>query len=130
MSYLLPVSVKGIIIHQDQVILLKNERQEWELPGGRLEKGETPEEAVRREIEEELGLTCAVDSLVDVWVYEVVTGKEVLIVTYLCRCDSLAVVISDEHLDYKWFPLSEVEHLRMPAGYKNSINKVNKNHVM
>lgn len=43
------ISVKGIIIDNDHIILLKNERNEWELPGGRLEL-ETPEECVIREI--------------------------------------------------------------------------------
>lgn len=42
--------MKGIIIDNDHIILLKNERNEWELPGGRLELEETPEECVIREI--------------------------------------------------------------------------------
>ncbi|MBB4907559.1 NUDIX domain-containing protein [Actinophytocola algeriensis] len=39
-----PVSIKGVVIHADKVLLLRNDRDEWELPGGRLEIGETPEE--------------------------------------------------------------------------------------
>jgi ADP-ribose pyrophosphatase YjhB (NUDIX family) len=50
-----PVSVKGVVAHDGRVLLLKNDRSEWELPGGRLELGETPEECVAREIEEETG---------------------------------------------------------------------------
>jgi ADP-ribose pyrophosphatase YjhB (NUDIX family) len=37
-----PVSVKGVVIRGERVLLLHNERGEWELPGGRLEIGETP----------------------------------------------------------------------------------------
>src|SRR5260221_10358006 len=51
-----PVSVKGIVYHDGRVVLLKNERDEWELPGGKLELGETPETCVVREIEEEIVL--------------------------------------------------------------------------
>lgn len=39
-----PVSIKGVVLHEGAVLLLKNERDEWELPGGKLERGETPEE--------------------------------------------------------------------------------------
>ncbi|MFS0783156.1 NUDIX domain-containing protein [Bacillus sp. 1P06AnD] len=46
----LPISIKGIITENNQVLLLKNDRDEWELPGGRLEGHEKPEECLKREI--------------------------------------------------------------------------------
>ena len=40
------ISVKGVVLNSaDKVLLLKNERDEWELPGGRIEIGETLEES-------------------------------------------------------------------------------------
>jgi hypothetical protein len=36
-----PVSIKGVVVRDDRVLLLKNERDEWELPGRRIEPGET-----------------------------------------------------------------------------------------
>ena len=50
-----PVSVKGVAIQDGRVLLLENERGEWELPGGKLELGEDPQECVVREITEETG---------------------------------------------------------------------------
>ena len=49
------ISVKGVVVRNGQVLLLRNERQEWELPGGRLELGETPPQCVARELTEETG---------------------------------------------------------------------------
>src|SRR4029453_15101681 len=51
-----PVSVKGVVLRDDRVVLMSNPRGEWELPGGKLEPDETPERCVAREIAEELGL--------------------------------------------------------------------------
>ncbi len=45
-----PVSVKGVAVQAGQVLLLENERGEWELPGGKLELGEEPTACVVREI--------------------------------------------------------------------------------
>ena len=50
-----PVSVKGVAVQDERVLLLENERAEWELPGGKLELGEDPLACVVREISEEAG---------------------------------------------------------------------------
>ena len=50
-----PVSVKGVAVQDGRVLLLENERAEWELPGGKLELGEDPADCVVREISEESG---------------------------------------------------------------------------
>jgi 8-oxo-dGTP pyrophosphatase MutT (NUDIX family) len=47
-----PVSVKGVVFNKrGEVLLLKNPREEWELLGGRLEPGESPQECLMREIQ-------------------------------------------------------------------------------
>jgi 8-oxo-dGTP pyrophosphatase MutT (NUDIX family) len=45
-----PVSIKGVVVQAGRVLLLHNERDEWELPGGKLELGEGPAACVVREI--------------------------------------------------------------------------------
>lgn len=123
----LRVSIKGVVEKDGKILLLKNERNEWELPGGGIELNETPEECVIREIQEELNITCEVKKIIDSWVYEVLPGKHVFIVTYLCEpriSDIAEVKMSDEHSDLQWTPLSEIENVYMPAGYKQSIKQV------
>src|SRR2546422_9511470 len=83
-AYRFPVSVKGVIWHAHRVVLLKNERDEWELPGGKLELGETPEDCVAREIAEEVGLHVKIGPLLDSWVYHIAAGVRVLSFSLCC----------------------------------------------
>lgn len=118
-----PVSIKGVIFRNGQVILLKNEREEWELPGGRLEKGEDPRQCLTREIQEELGIKASVEHIVDSWLYPVLPNKEVLIVTYFCRLlDERSVLrISHEHKEVGLYGPGEIAALPIPQGYRLSI---------
>lgn len=121
-AYRFPVSVKGVVVRSGRVVLLKNEREEWELPGGKLEPGETPDMCVSREIEEELQLRVAASRLLDSWIYVITEQVQVLIVTYGCsELEERDAVLSDEHKQLQWFPLADVASLTMPAGYKTSI---------
>jgi 8-oxo-dGTP pyrophosphatase MutT (NUDIX family)/RimJ/RimL family protein N-acetyltransferase len=121
-AYRFPVSVKGVVVREGAVTLLYNRRGEWELPGGKLELSETPEQCVAREIEEELQLTVEASQLVDAWVYTITPGTHVLVLTYGCvETTKRQAVISHEHMRLRWVPLEEVELLTMPAHYKQSI---------
>jgi 8-oxo-dGTP pyrophosphatase MutT (NUDIX family) len=117
-----PVSVKGIVYHDGKVVLLKNERDEWELPGGKLELGETPEACVEREIEEELYLSIKAGPLLDSWVYHIYEGVDVLILTYGSYPTPFSEIThSPEHKAVGLFSPEEIPFLRMPEGYKKSI---------
>jgi 8-oxo-dGTP pyrophosphatase MutT (NUDIX family) len=116
------VSVKGVLVRDGRVLLLKNEREEWELPGGKLELGEEPEVCVAREITEETGLPATTGPILDAWQYHIGDGQDVLIVTYGCHADSIELPrLSNEHKELGFFTQAEVTGLNMPAGYKQSI---------
>lgn len=119
-----PVTMKGVVLVDDTVLLVHNERDEWELPGGRLEPGETPEACVRREIAEEVSLAVEVLDIVDAWVYPVLPEQSVLVVTYGCRLVGAAqAVLSDEHDDVAFVPLDDLDTVRLPDGYRTSIRR-------
>src|SRR3954453_14407485 len=94
-----PISIKGVVVRDGKVLLLKNERDEWELPGGRIEPGETPEQCVAREITEETQGKVPTGPILDTWMYYInVAEKNVFIVTYGCYPDGDSKpVLSHEH---------------------------------
>ena len=92
----------------------------WCVPGGKLEKGETPQAAVVREVKEETGLLLAEDSLTYCQkVY--VRFPERDIVLHLFRAP-LAVIPSelsiapDEHSAYRWVTFDEAANLPLIPG--------------
>ena len=120
------ISVKGVVVRDDQVLLLRNERQEWELPGGRLELGETPPQCVAREITEETGWVVTTGPILDSWMYYIdQVERNVFIVTYGCNLvdgqDDVEPVLSHEHKQIGLFTEDDAVNLVMPQGYKTSI---------
>ncbi len=123
-----PVSIKGVVIDGGRVLLLLNERGEWDLPGGRPDPGEDHRAALTREVREEAGLTVEVGALVDEHLFEVLAQRFVRIVAYACTLvGPRDVVLSHEHLDTRWIPLAAlgetIDGHRLPAGYLGAIRQ-------
>ena len=106
-----------------RVLLLRNEREEWELPGGKLELGEDPAACVGREISEETGWAVRVGSILDSWQYHIRDGVDVLIVTYGCFVDDDSpITVSAEHKEARLFTADEIAGLPMPDAYRRSVH--------
>ena len=61
------LSTAAIIVRDEKVLFVKRQSggdlsERWELPGGKVDEGETPDAALVRELSEELGLSAAVEA--------------------------------------------------------------------
>ncbi len=125
-----PVSVKGVLIHNGRVLLLMNERDEWDLPGGRPDPGEDYPAALRREVREETGLDVEIGMALDEHVFEVLPRRFVRIVPFIARLKtgvSDAITLSHEHLQTRWVSLAELGETiaghNLPTGYLGAIRQ-------
>lgn len=123
-----PLSIKGVLIHEGRVLLLLNERGEWDLPGGRPDPGEDHRAALVREVREEAGLAVTVGTPVDEHLFEVQPQRFVRIVAYACALAAADdVTLSHEHLEMRWVALSDLGELidgrPLPPGYLGAIRQ-------
>ena len=85
-----PIEVAAGLVFRDGKLLLSRRRAQdhlgglWEFPGGKRESGETFEQCLRRELQEELGVHVAVGALLESITHDY-PGKRVLLCFFRCR---------------------------------------------
>jgi len=102
----------AIILNEAGQVLLSHRRDfdAWNLPGGGVESGELPTEAVVREVQEETGLEVVIERLVGIYGKVI---KDELVFAFTCRVVGGELVLSDEADQHGYFDLEELP-LNMP----------------
>jgi len=102
-------SVGGVVVNGDKFLLLKYRQGHWGFVKGHIEPGETKEETLTRELEEETGITEAeliTEFNEEIGYYFNNTSKKVTF--FLIKTSVSEVTLSsDEHVDYAWLSFNE-----------------------
>lgn len=94
----------------------------WEFPGGKLEEDEAPEEALKREMREELGVEVAVKGIREVVFYPY-HGFNLLLLLYRCELlDGTPRPLGCEEV--RWFKWEELEKLEMPPADQELVRRL------
>lgn len=111
---LFDVAVFAIIFDEQGRILLahRTDGDIWNLVGGGLEIGETPEEAIVREIKEEIGVEAVAERLVGIYTK---TDRKVLLFSFICRIISGELTISSEANKIEFFQFPDIPHNISPG---------------
>ena len=97
--------VSKILLYADnKILLLQKPNKRWQLPGGHLKEGESPEQGLRREVKEETGLTDYKAKLVKTF------NKNYL---YSSKVENTKIKLSSEHISYKWLTPLEASKLNL-----------------
>ncbi len=97
--------------------------KKWEFPGGKIENNETHQEALKREIFEELSAEIVVKDYITTVIHEY---KGFLLTMHAYYCDIInGNLVISEHLDSKWLTLDEMMDYDFAAADLPIIKKIN-----
>ena len=122
-----PVSVKSLIFDDKRFLLIKNERDEWDIPGGKIENNHNVIETLVREVKDEINIT--IDN------YNILLAKkylfrkqEIIVIVYNSKITNEdPISLSFENIDYNFFSYDELNQLKLTPWAKDSIDEFKNN---
>lgn len=122
------IYVVGAVIQKDGKILCaqrgsgKSLAYKWEFPGGKIAKGESPQDALKREIDEEMHCNVKIGEQVEHTVYEYDFGV-VHLTTFYCELIEGEPVLT-EHVAIKWLKAYELSALDWAPADVPTVGKI------
>lgn len=113
-NQLFQVSVKGLHFNENgELLMVQEDTKKWELPGGRIQEGESFIDCLKRECLEETGLDCEVLESQPTIVYPTIDqeGRGRIMVFFIIKFNSLDFTKSNECMQMKFYPKTQIAQL-------------------
>jgi 8-oxo-dGTP diphosphatase len=111
------IPVVCAIIEQDDLVLcaLRSEQMslpgKWEFPGGKLELNELAEDALIREIKEELNVSIEIVESLPISDYSYVPEKVIRLIPFRCSILNNEIPVAAEHSELRWVKKEDLLNL-------------------
>jgi 8-oxo-dGTP diphosphatase len=121
------VGIGAVIVKESKIVLIKRGNEpskgKWTIPGGLVELGESPEQAVIRETKEETGVDAEDPALIDV-VSNVDLDEQgrikyhYIIIDYLVHVKGGSLHVASDAVELRLVPFDEVESYDLTASFR------------
>lgn len=113
--------VKGIVRKNDLILVLVKQNGTLDLPGGRVEDGETVKSALQREINEETGLKVKIYDPVEKWSFYKTPNQLIRGITFECAYLDGKVKLCGEHRGYFWAAMNSIKSLNFNRNFLKNL---------
>lgn len=116
------IAVGAVVFKDDRVLLVKRSNPPakgmWAVPGGKIQAGETMQQALIRELKEETGLNIKVGEII--YVFDVIQRNDnarlnyhYVIIDFLCELKDGQLKAGDDALEARWISKKELKQINV-----------------